>query len=533
MNKILNLLLLLTILFPLSISAQNTTQTQINDFDIQINIEKQGKLEIKYEISTYFPEQRMQFTIPLALIHSNGEKIVKLEPDNIQVKNQAKEIHFELDKKKSRVNINISSEQPFENNEVFEVSYDVNKAFAKDYSLVYNLSGDWDINIQNIHTMIYSQHTPIKNIDCWIEGDTSSKCQSNNYQLEAELSTTSLLHPHHAFMVEVYLQENNLVLPPNSTISNRLINNIGYPLIVIPLILAIYIWFSRGRDRNESIDPKEHYGSPLPEKNRLLPEQLRILDHFSPAQLDVLLDEKVHPKDIMSELFELARLGYLKISKHKYGKGILSHPDYEFIKTGTGETELTTYQQYLYEKIFNKSDSVMLSDLHFGLNRMSRIKNEIYESMKRNQLLDGNPQSIQLTWFIVFFLIYLTLFIILFLLSSRTGNNTPSLLLSFTAIPTYGLIKFLPRKTALGSQIKEKVAEFKTFTESSQFLNEDSKIVAHTLPLIFALDKINTLSNLQQLPTYLENFQPESLVKDLKNISRASSKYIKLPKLPI
>ena len=532
MNKILKLLLLLTVLFPLSISAQNTNQTQINDLNIEVNIEKQGKLEINYKINTYFSEPIMQFTIPLALIHSNGEKILKLEPDNIQVKNQTKEIDFELDKKNSRFDINISSKQSFENNEVFEVSYEVDKALARDYSLLYNFSGNWDINIQNIHAVIHSQHTPIKKIDCWIEGDTANKCQSSNYQLEAELSSASPLQPHHNLMVEVYLQENDLVLPPSSTISNSLINNIGYPLIVIPLILALYIWFSRGRDKHELIDPEEHYGSPPPEKNRLLPDQLRILDHFSPAQLDVLLDEKVHPKDIMSEIFELARFGYLKIKKHEK-KGLFSLIDYEVINTKLGIIELTTYQQYLYEKIFNQSDSVMLSDLHFGLNRMSRIKNEIYESMKRNQLLDGNPQSIQLTWFIVFFLIYLTLFTSLFLLSSKTGNNTPSLLLSFTAIPTYGLIKFLPRKTALGSQIKRKIMEFKNLTESDQFLSQNPKLAAQALPLIFALDKINILSNLQQLPSYLENFQPESLVNDLKNINRASSKYIKLPKLPI
>lgn len=380
--------------------------------------------------------------------------------------------------------------------------------------------------------MIYSPYTPIKSVDCWIEGESINNCQAHNYQLEAEISTTSLFRPQSKLIAEIYLQENEIVLPSSPTISDRVAKNIGYPLIIIPLFLALYIWFSRGRDQQEPINLEEHYGSPPPEKNRRLPEQLRILDHFSPAQLDVLLDEKVHPKDIMSEIFELARLGYLKIKKHEK-KGLFSSVDYEIINTKLGKTELTTYQQYLYEKVFHKSDNIMLSDLHFGLNRMSRIKNEIYESMKRNQLLDGNPQSIQLTWFIVFFLIYLILFLILFLLSSKTGNNTPSLLLSFTAFPTYALIRFLPRKTALGSQVKEKVREFKDLANDDQFFNRNQEMAEQALPLLFALDKIWVLSKLQSLPGYLENFQPENLVKDLRNINKASSKYIKLPKLPI
>jgi hypothetical protein len=99
MNKMLSFFLLLAALLPQSISAQSANKAQINDFAIEASLEKQGKLEINYVINAYFPDPSVQFTIPLALIHSNGEKILKLEPNNIQVKNQKKDISFKLDKK--------------------------------------------------------------------------------------------------------------------------------------------------------------------------------------------------------------------------------------------------------------------------------------------------------------------------------------------------------------------------------------------------------------------------------------------------
>jgi hypothetical protein len=126
--------------------------------------------------------------------------------------------------------------------------------------------------------------------------------------------------------IVVRINKNNQLKSPGlvKKTTNFIEGNWGYLLAIVPTLLMGWIWFKNGRDRkylSDNVYVKPENGK---EKNVSifdrphLPMVYAPIKNLSPAEIGTILDQKIDTSDIVSEIIELARLGFLKIKKNYF-----------------------------------------------------------------------------------------------------------------------------------------------------------------------------------------------------------------------
>lgn len=105
-------------------------------------------------------------------------------------------------------------------------------------------------------------------------------------------------------------------------------------ITLVPIGVFLFMWrrwWKYGRDPKGRGTIVPYYKSP---------------DNLSPAEIGMIVDEKVHSRDISASLVNLAVQGCIKIKK------VVDKNDYIFIKTGNEKCVLSGEEKTLYDSIF-------------------------------------------------------------------------------------------------------------------------------------------------------------------------------------
>jgi uncharacterized membrane protein len=111
----------------------------------------------------------------------------------------------------------------------------------------------------------------------------------------------------------------------------------GLPVIVF--ILLLYLWYKKGKD---------------PEGRGTIVAQFDTPDNLTPLEVGIVIDEKLHKKDVSAEIINLAVKGYLKITKIEKGAFIFSSTDYILEKLKDDDGSLSQHEKELLDAIFDK-----------------------------------------------------------------------------------------------------------------------------------------------------------------------------------
>ena len=162
--------------------------------------------------------------------------------------------------------------------------------------------------------------------------------------------------------------------------------------IFIPIFVFIFLfeeWWQKGKD---------------PKVKKTIIAQYEPPDNLKPAEVSLIIKQRVQPKDISATLVDLAVRGYLKIKEIKK-TGIFTKDDYEIIKLKDFrgfENDLKDYERELLKSVFGLEERVRLSSLKNKFyTLLDFIIRKVYPGISKSKYFVSDPQKITKKWAVI------------------------------------------------------------------------------------------------------------------------------------
>jgi uncharacterized membrane protein YgcG len=259
-----------------------------------------------------------------------------------------------------------------------------------------------------------------------------------------------------------------------------------YPLLILGFF--IWWWFKKGKDRTVPIYP-QYYP----------PEQM------TPAEAGILIDDKLHERDVIALIPYWAARGLIRIEEMEVKKllGLLKDTDYNFIQLKPLPEGSAEYEKELFTGLFGSSgslESVMLSSLENTFyTTMNSVKSLLKDKVKNNKQYEGWGINAGIG-FKVLGVICLIGAVMIGLVSFEDFNDP-----GFFSIETacsgvvlgIGLLvigQYMPRKTLLGMEAYQQLAGYRMFMQTveqprlEQLIKEDPHYFDKSLPYAMVFD---------------------------------------------
>lgn len=196
-----------------------------------------------------------------------------------------------------------------------------------------------------------------------------------------------------------------------------------------------------------------------------------------PGEAGTLVDESVHPRDVVATVVDLAVRGHVHI-KQVQGTALSGEADYLFTlpKPWLGDPDIAPFEVIVLAQVFG-AGGVKSMKLLSEIRRDSKaifppIRDQIYRDLVEKKYFLASPQSVRRFWRVLGgFLLVLPLG--LFHLVIGGWDASPFSLSMLLALALSGLIvlafaRVMPRKTFRGAQAKLRVRGFQEFLERAE-----------------------------------------------------------------
>ncbi len=416
---------------------------------------------------------------------------------------------------------------------VYEVK-DAVKEFSDHFELYWNITGsDWDSLIPKPTASLESRFASITKIKCFagVVGASVEDCTGDFESNRATFNSQVNTGVGSDFTIVVGLDKNNQFIQPSTIqkVIDWFMQNWFYFITPLPFLIPFYFWLKKGRDQrfvSENIyyEPNDTAtrSTGLFER-KFIPLVYSPIKGLTPSQVGTIIDEKVDIADVVAEIIELARLGYLKIKRIPQ-KGIFGKGDYEFTKISKEAKLLADYQKTVLNGLFEEGDTTFLSDLKnkFYLN-LKDFREELYENMKSRNFFEGNPEKIRGYWFTGLFVICLVVFLVINFLGIIEENFWPMLPLAFFSILGFLFARAMPRRTPRGYALFRQIEGLKWYINKGlwrQEIAEKRLFIDEMLPLAISLGVVGKLAEDMKIlgiepPKYIGGVSTASFAGDI------------------
>ncbi len=530
-------LFLAAILFPQTILAKESAK-----FSSEITVNRSASLTIVEKIiyTTDVPHHGIYRYIPTK--PTEQVKLISITDD--------KGRPYEYKKTTENGNVTLRIGDPdhtFTGSKTYIIRYKVNYPIhkVKDHlELYWDITGEgWKFPLLNVKATIHSP-VPILKYTCYSGkvGGNDKLCRVRKLNSKTLLVTyPQPITWNKNLTVAVAFPLNSGIQPPSGLFFT--FQKILYIfLFIFPTLLFVIYWYLKGRDYLPDASGKlkglfQHLTTPITAYEP--PEDL------TPGQVGLLIDEKVDPQDLVAEIIELARRGYLKIEK-KTIKRFLGHKtEYIFHKLKDADDKLAPYQKTLLKGMFKNRDSTKLSTLKGSFyTTFLRANDQLYKSTTSKYFSRNPKKDKALGYGLSIGIVFWQIFVLVSLSQSFYLSSATTVGLGFLLIIVTGIIDFLfvgqnlPQKTSLGTKdylfikgLKENLkrgAWREAIKEKHLFLEE-------IIPYAIALGTIKQLAKDMkdldlQPPDYLNSFVAwntfDSFTSDLNSFAKAASSSI-------
>ncbi|MCK6694829.1 MAG: DUF2207 domain-containing protein, partial [Thermoanaerobaculia bacterium] len=263
-----------------------------------------------------------------------------------------------------------------------------------------------------------------------------------------------------------------------------------YPLLILGLFF--WLWYKKGRDKTVTIYPQ--YYPP---------------ENMTPAEAGILIDDKLHERDIIALIPYWAAEGHLRIEEVEIKKllGLLTDTDYKFIELKPLPAEANEYEKKLYYGLFKGGESVMLSSLvNTFYTTMNAVKVLLKDKIKKAKHYEGMGIDSG-----ILFKVLGAFCVASALLTGIVSIQELSVLHFFsietafgTAILGIGLFiigLYMPKKSLLGLEAYQKLAGYRMFMQTverprlEQLIKEDPQYFDKSLPYAMVFDMADNWSD--------------------------------------
>jgi hypothetical protein len=196
------------------------------------------------------------------------------------------------------------------------------------------------------------------------------------------------LRPREALAIRLAWPPGTFVAPARSQELAWLVSDhwpIGLPFLA--LAAGLLVWRRSGRD---------------PSVNRSVTPQYAPPPDLAPAEAGTLIDERVHPRDIIATLVDLAVRGYIEIEQVTRAD---DEPDFLFrrLKPVLGDPGVKPFELFVLAKLFDTDWTLnmrLLSEVRRDYdNVFPPIRDAIYCDMVRSRLFSASPRGVRSRWF--------------------------------------------------------------------------------------------------------------------------------------
>lgn len=511
--------LLLIFLLPCGQIKADENDYVIENFQSKITINKNTSLTIEeiLKVNFFVPKHGIFRIIPLT--YSSEGKTIQSRFKIIGVYDErGKPYKYQVSDYKKSIKIKIGDpEKVIEGQHTYILKYNIQKVivrYAEHDEVYWNVTGhEWDTVIKKASAEVFSPFAEIKKIDCFagLLKTQEKKCKVNFSSNQAFFFTTISLDWNKSLTIVTALNKDNHLQFPGTAekIRDLLTDNWAYPLALMPLIIIFVFWHKKGRDRKYlrnniyyQPDNKKTVAVSFFDRKHL-PLVYSPINNLTPSEIGVIIDEKADIEDVVAEIVELARLGYLKIERVENKEFLRKKINYHFQKINKDAAGLEKHQKYLLEALFTlgaglKKDDVFLSELknRFYIH-LDDFKRKLYNNLIIKEIFPDNPERIRKKWGGIF--AFLTIFssVFLFFFAFSTDNFGPLIFNMLTVVPAIFLIKNMPRRTTWGYSLLQQIIGLRYYLEKGKWreeIYEKHLFLEEILPLAICLKIVNKLS---------------------------------------
>jgi uncharacterized membrane protein YgcG len=538
------LCLILFFSFPGYIFGQGQQPYEINDFQVEVSINQDTSITVEEEIAVNFNQARHGIFRVVPVVYTVNGRTLRTDFSLISVQdNQGNKVPVEVSSRAQSKELRIGDpDKTITGNKTYVIKYSLLRVIQQyeDYDEFYwNVTGpEWDVPIKQASIIVNSKYADITQTECFagLAGSKQENCQVvEESGSVVSFQTSQPINPGSDFTVVVGLdQDNQLNFPgPVATTVRDFRDNLGYGLAVLPLLAIIGFWWKKGRDKrylsdNVYYQPDDQQTKKVnPLARKLLPMVYHPIDNLTPAQVGTIVDERINLRDVIAEIIELGRLGYLAIERIEK-KSILQKDDYRLRKKKNTDEQLADYQQFLMEKLFDGQEEVKISDLKNEFyQHLEKFKKKVYASLVDQQAFPSSPEKVRQKWVGIAFLISFLFGALVVRYMATTGNIGPLFVVIPSAIVAIILAGFMPRKTAWGYSLHRQAKGLRYYLDKGKWRQEIAEkhlFLQEVLPLAIALDVVDQLAKDMaelgvQPPEYVHGFTTANLHRQMSSFN--------------
>lgn len=514
MKKLL-LILALVIFVPFPNARAADEGWIINSFDSQISIQQDGIVDVKETILVDFlalQKHGMYRYIPYKYSNVDGSTTYT-EITNVSVTRNSTPESFDKSNSSGNVTLKIgNANKTISGVQEYQINYKV-KGVLLPYDqydeLYWNVTGnDWPVAINAVTAKVTLPSDGILQSSCYFgEYKSVSSCVTDESSARSvSFSDKSIVSGENMTVAVGYTKDMVPIIkvsdPSELTPAGSLAMVLGlFGTIIIGLIILFRKWWQTGRDRRFIKLPSGGIGGkeepiPVGYRDTITPE-FAPPKGFKPAEIGVIIDEKVDTVDITATIVDLAIRGYLTITEIPK-TNIFTKVDYMLKKINKNADNLLDYEKYLYNSLFSlgTNNEVKASDLKnkFYTN-LNELKDKLYIRVTEAGLFTHNPAEVRkkyLSWGILLALaipgvILLGVYYLLSSISVLEGLFIGILIgLVVVGVATLCFVKSMAQRSAKGREAYRKALGYKLFVTTAekyrQKFMEDQNIFMEILP---------------------------------------------------
>jgi uncharacterized membrane protein len=467
-------LLLLTV--PSRVSADTTWV--IENFSSNIAVQQSGKVNVVETISVDFkdnPKHGIYRDIPYE--YDSGGNTIYTQVDVTKVLQNNTSARYTVSQTNGYDEIKIGDPtRTVTGRNVYTINYTVTgvlRSLSDHDELYWNVTGnDWDVVIQKAEATVALPKDGITKITCY-EGSSGSlmPCLSNIASPKAATFTSSSQLGNDQGLTIVVAYKKGLVpLLVASSPKTFLEKLVEFPsvtlfaaIVLIGVGVIFYLWYKYGRDywfAGVLFGTKDQKGKVKPiGAHETISVEFTPPEDLRPAEIGVLMDERVDTRDVVATIIDLAARGFLTITEVPK-KWLFGKVDYLLTRTTPKATKnnppLFVYEQLLLNKLFYKRRQVKISSLKRTFyEELREVKQALYDDVVEKGLFPASPEKARKN--------YLTAGIVIaaigvgLIIPAGHSSNVPSFEIGTGLLVTsclfFLMFRYMPRKTAYGREL--------------------------------------------------------------------------------
>lgn len=464
---------------------------EITSMNVAMTAQRDSTLDVIETINVNFSEPRHGIfrTMPVKYSRFGASYTVDFHLNSVKDEND-QSLAFSQSSRGNDINIKIGSANTvFSGTHTYVINYRLRRAvnfFDKEPEIYWNVTGDqWPYPIRSVKFSLdlpAGFNASAVKTKAFLGAPNSQSAGGVAFEQDGQrlFFQANDIAPGEGLTVAVRLPSGAMVAPPLSTQLGWFLID-WYPLFLLPglTFFGLYAtWRYLGTDEEPISAIAVDWQPPT---------------ELTPAEMGVIIDERVDSRDVLSIVVDLAVRGYFKIVEVDKPGFWGANKDYQFERNADADMaskDLKPFEIEMLQALFKWQDDsdydfvTRLSDLSaVGAVRFSHFSQLLYASVTENGWFRANPEDVRRQYMQIGTTIVVLAALSLLIASNLIG--VPAILGAiFSAILFFFFSGAMPARTLSGVKLRRQSLAFARFVEKVD--RESVRALADKDPTVFA-----------------------------------------------